>query len=342
MTPPPTSPFVGNSPRPASRWNRGRFFALALAAITLACPGPALGELTWEARSVTASAELGAERVSATYRFTNTGDDPVTLGEITTACGCTAALVLPPPPEAPEASPPEVPEERAGAEASAAVESNEGSAPAHAASTSAPGSGTEDPHAGHETTDVRPEDEGNQTSSTPTYHTIHPGESGVIELALVVGDRRGPQVKTAKVHVYDGDLTDPAAEHDEAGRPEPAAVTTLTLKTRIPRAYSVSPRLLLWPSRDGADAEKAAVIRPGDVAFAIESVTVSNDAFTAEAETLRDGRVHRIVVKPRNDASQPADADPKPTATNRATITVTTDLPHETLRHIQLVARVMK
>ena len=84
-------------------------FAVFVFAIAgAAWPAVARGELAWEKRTITAEAELGAERVTGVYRFKNAGDEPIAIGEITTACGCTAAVVLPaaPEPRKTQASPP--------------------------------------------------------------------------------------------------------------------------------------------------------------------------------------------------------------------------------------------
>ena len=345
-------------------------FVFAIAA--MAWPGVAQGEVAWEKRTITAEAELGAERVTGVYRFKNAGDKPSAIGEITTACGCTAAVVLPaaPEPHKPQASPPSGDpadgEKRADHAASSSASSSaagEASAEANGGQATTAASANPSPASTDEATAA------SDVSGSRGVRIIEPGETGTLRLTLVVGDRRGPQVKTAKVSVIEL----PADWEPGDRMPEDAArqVVELTLKTAIPRAYTVHPRLLLWTGREAADAEKAVVIRVAEgVSFDIEDVTVSDDRFTARVETLRDGRIHRILVKsnPRDadeagedpgadpganpgvdpgadpgegpgvDASDEAKADSGPA---KSIVTITTSLPQANLRTLRLVARTM-
>lgn len=51
----------------------------------------AYAELTWPERTIIAQPAAGAEEVIAVFPFTNTGDQPVTITEVKTDCGCTTA-----------------------------------------------------------------------------------------------------------------------------------------------------------------------------------------------------------------------------------------------------------
>ena len=357
-----TRPFGGYTRSPVC------FAAFVFIIAAMAWPGVARGEVTWEKRTITAEAELGAERVTGVYRFKNTGDEPIAIGEITTSCGCTAAVVLPaaPEPRKTQASPPsDDPADTEKRSDHAASSSAAGESPAEANG----GQGTAAASANPSPASTDEAAAASDVSGSRGVRIIEPGEAGSIRLTLVVGDRRGPQVKTAKVSVIEL----PADWEPGDRMPEDAArqVVELTLKTAIPRAYTVHPRLLLWTGREAADAEKAAVIRVAEgVSFDIEGVAVSDHRFTARVETLRDGRIHRILVKPNPrdadeagedpgadpggdpggesgvdpwegpgvDASDEARADCGPA---KSIVTITTSLPQANLRTLRLVARTM-
>jgi len=50
-------------------------------------------ELNWERSMIECKADVGAENVSTTVRFTNTGKKAVTILDIQTSCGCTTATL---------------------------------------------------------------------------------------------------------------------------------------------------------------------------------------------------------------------------------------------------------
>lgn len=52
---------------------------------------PVCAELTWDTSEIKVKAGLDDEQTTAVYRFTNTGDAPVTISNVRTTCGCTTA-----------------------------------------------------------------------------------------------------------------------------------------------------------------------------------------------------------------------------------------------------------
>lgn len=50
-------------------------------------------QLSWTERTITLKPEAGIEEVIAVFPFTNTGDQPITITEVKTDCGCTTATL---------------------------------------------------------------------------------------------------------------------------------------------------------------------------------------------------------------------------------------------------------
>jgi hypothetical protein len=63
------------------------FFLLCLAT------GTAFGQLTWETTQQTFNSKPKDEFVTAKYKFTNTGTQPITVENVRTSCGCTTAVL---------------------------------------------------------------------------------------------------------------------------------------------------------------------------------------------------------------------------------------------------------
>ncbi|MEM9025654.1 MAG: DUF1573 domain-containing protein [Verrucomicrobiota bacterium] len=59
---------------------------LAVLSIPLICKG----SLTWETREVSQTVDISAKEAIASFPFTNSGDQTITITEVKTSCGCTA------------------------------------------------------------------------------------------------------------------------------------------------------------------------------------------------------------------------------------------------------------
>lgn len=53
----------------------------------------AQAQLSWAERTITLKPEAGVEEIVAVFRFTNTGENAVTITEVKTDCGCTTATL---------------------------------------------------------------------------------------------------------------------------------------------------------------------------------------------------------------------------------------------------------
>ncbi len=73
---------------------------------------------------------------------------------------------------------------------------------------------------------------------------IAAGARATIEVVFTIGDRVGPQRKTIRVTLEDG---------------EESKTTTLVLKTDIPEELKIEPRLLLWRTGNSPEAKSVAV-----------------------------------------------------------------------------------
>ncbi|MGB0373193.1 MAG: DUF1573 domain-containing protein [Opitutales bacterium] len=149
------------------------------------------------------------------------------------------------------------------------------------------------------------------TATTLKKKTYSPGESGVIEAELNIGDRLGVQKKTVRVYT------------DQSESP-----TLLTMTTTIPAVLEVSPRFLFWKSRDGI-APKTVDLKVGvENAVNITEVKPSSDKFDVRLETLEAGRHYRLIVTPNVSDKQ------------RALFTVYTDYPVETPKSYKVHAHI--
>ncbi|MEM9420575.1 MAG: DUF1573 domain-containing protein [Planctomycetota bacterium] len=123
-----------------------------------------------------------------------------------------------------------------------------------------------------------------------------PGEQGKIQVAFSVGDRTGKQVK--KVVVRTDDPTSP--------------VTTLTVKTNIPRWVELQPRLLKWDANEKWDAKTLDVTFHGkDPVLLKEAQAKDSPWLSMEIEEIDEGRHYRVTVQPQalSDASEAAHVD---------------------------------
>ena len=66
-----------------------RYFLILIFALCCA----ARGQLRWESRSLEFHPTLADTKVVAVFHFTNTGQKPVRITEVTTSCGCTTATL---------------------------------------------------------------------------------------------------------------------------------------------------------------------------------------------------------------------------------------------------------
>jgi len=55
--------------------------------------GTAFGQLTWETTQQTFNSKPKEEFVTAKYKFTNTGTEPIKIENVRTSCGCTTAVL---------------------------------------------------------------------------------------------------------------------------------------------------------------------------------------------------------------------------------------------------------
>ena len=53
--------------------------------------GPVLADLEWQTQRINYTASIADDKAEVAFRFTNTGDLPVTIESVRTSCGCTTA-----------------------------------------------------------------------------------------------------------------------------------------------------------------------------------------------------------------------------------------------------------
>src|SRR6201988_2641341 len=54
---------------------------------------PVFAQLKWDTMEQSLKSKPGDREVVATYRFTNTGTNPITIDNVHTSCGCTTAAL---------------------------------------------------------------------------------------------------------------------------------------------------------------------------------------------------------------------------------------------------------
>jgi len=59
--------------------------------LTFAAALPALADLEWETQRINHTASIADDKAEVAFKFTNTGDKPVTIESVRTSCGCTTA-----------------------------------------------------------------------------------------------------------------------------------------------------------------------------------------------------------------------------------------------------------
>lgn len=111
---------------------------------------------------------------------------------------------------------------------------------------------------------------------------IGSGESGVLRVSMDTTKFSGFQEKSIQV------LTD-----DAPGKP-----ISLTLRTTIPTAVEITPRLLTWDAGAENIEKEVSVLVNQDAEVKIQSVSVDNLAFIAFLDVVDEGKSYRIRVRP--------------------------------------------
>lgn len=68
-----------------------RGLAVLIFAVTSILSMPALAGLEWETQRINYTASITDDKAEAVFKFTNTGEQPVTITSVRTSCGCTTA-----------------------------------------------------------------------------------------------------------------------------------------------------------------------------------------------------------------------------------------------------------
>ena len=116
--------------------------------------------------------------------------------------------------------------------------------------------------------------------------TYAPGETGEIVAYFTIGQRMGMQNSTIQVATSDA----------------PRKPTALRLQIDIPDPLETSPLLLTW-KRGGEAKDQVFTVKakPG-FSVKIAEISVSNQQFTAEIATAKEGSRYDIAVRPKNTA----------------------------------------
>lgn len=116
--------------------------------------------------------------------------------------------------------------------------------------------------------------------------TYAPGESGEIVAYFTIGQRLGMQNSTIQVATSDA----------------PRKPTALRLQIDIPDPLETSPLLITW--KRGADAKEQTFSVKAKPGFSVKvaEVSVSNQLFTAEIASAKEGSHYNIAVRPKSTA----------------------------------------
>lgn len=125
------------------------------------------------------------------------------------------------------------------------------------------------------------------TTATDVRGTYQPGATGKVDVAFQFGGRKGLQEKRVIIQTDDPD----------------AKVLTLTLRVLIPDTVVLSKEKLVWAQ--GAEKEPQTV----DLTFlqpntTVRGIVATNYNFEPTIETVEEGKIARLTVKPK-DTSQP-------------------------------------
>lgn len=129
-----------------------------------------------------------------------------------------------------------------------------------------------------------------------------PGESGVIKVTFLFGDRVGPQRKYITV------------ETDDPRNP----VAVLTLNVDIPEVLKITPSVLYWQTGKDRSAKSIHLKIARDVPLKIIGVDSTHDVFRPELKELKGGKEYQLTLTP-DDIAEPA----------RAALLIQTDFPKD-------------
>jgi hypothetical protein len=116
---------------------------------------------------------------------------------------------------------------------------------------------------------------------------VNPGETGEIKAIFTVGDRLGRQEKTILVS------TDEPAEKP----------TTLTLRVTIAEIITCTPRLVVWKLGSAPDEKFVELTAAGSHTIEHVQLPPESAAFSAELQTVENGKAYRIRLKPHTTAT---------------------------------------
>ena len=120
------------------------------------------------------------------------------------------------------------------------------------------------------------------TTATLDKKIYAPGESGVIEAFLTIGQREGKESK--KIEVFTDDTSQP--------------VQILVLNTDIPKILEIRPRLLYWSAGIEPKPKIITVTVLYPDPLNIVGVHVSNPSFKATVKPIEAGRIYEVSVDP--------------------------------------------
>jgi hypothetical protein len=112
--------------------------------------------------------------------------------------------------------------------------------------------------------------------------TVHPGESGTVDVTFMLTGRTGPQEKGLSV------ITD---------EPNPHPVRLL-VSTTIPVAFTVSPERLGWKKGEDLNPKSISLTNMTSSPIRIEEAVTTAADVTVELQTVREGYEYSVVVTP--------------------------------------------
>ncbi|MBL9191580.1 MAG: DUF1573 domain-containing protein [Opitutaceae bacterium] len=116
---------------------------------------------------------------------------------------------------------------------------------------------------------------------------VAPGESGVVEIDFLIGDRTGLQERVITV------VTEGATE----------AVHRLNLSLRIQEVLTVRPRLLLWTKGEAPTSKRTEITVSDGFEIEFDAPVVVGGGFTAVLERSQGSSTRVLVVTPDSLAS---------------------------------------
>lgn len=108
--------------------------------------------------------------------------------------------------------------------------------------------------------------------------SIASGEQGTLVIIFDLNNRYGPQEKTVLVRTDDGKKT------------------TLSIKTDIPKSYTVAPMLMKWAADNRQPVKTAKLTNKNPFPIQLLSVASSNEKISPELKVIRAGFEYEVII----------------------------------------------